>query len=306
MMFLAPELAPELAAYQDQPKQLPSGAFGKDALLRLRFETRGKRSILAFSDRRAPLLVQRALYCDEGMPGLPVVFIITNSGGLLQGDRYTMEFAVESHACGHITTQAATKIHEMDANFAAQTQDLMLEDGAYLEYLPDMVIPFRHARFHTRTRIRIAPTATLLYSEILTGGRQYYGDGELFQFDVFSSSVSAQRLDGTDLFVEKFVIEPQRSSVPRLGIMGDFTVFGNVILLTPRAHADAIYGQVEAVWNQEEQWAAGASQLPNEAGLVYKVVAKESSIVRAKVREFLSLVRPQVTGFTVPPEFPWR
>ena len=129
MMFLAPELAPELAAYQDQPKQLPSGAFGKDALLRLRFETRGKRSILAFSDRRAPLLVQRALYCDEGMPGLPVVFIITNSGGLLQGDRYTMEFAVESHACGHITTQAATKIHEMDANYAAQTQDLMLEDG---------------------------------------------------------------------------------------------------------------------------------------------------------------------------------
>jgi urease accessory protein len=240
------------------------------------------------------------------MPDLPVVFIISNSGGILQGDRYTMEFAVGPHACGHITTQAATKIHEMDANYAAQTQDLTLADGAYLEYLPDMVIPFRHARFHTRTRIRIAPTATLLYSEILTGGRQYYGDGELFQFDVFSSSVSAQRLDGTDLFVEKFVIEPQRSPVPRLGVMGEFTVFGNVILLTPPTHADAIYGQVEAVWNQEEQWAAGASQLPNNAGLIYKVVAKESSIVRAKVREFLSLVRPQVTGFTVPPEFPWR
>ncbi len=299
-------LAPELAAYQSQPKQLPSGSFGKNALLRLRFETRGDRSILAFSDRRAPLLVQRALYCDEGLPSMPVVFIISNSGGILQGDRYTMEFVVEPHACAHITTQAATKIHEMDANYAAQTQEIRLEEGAYLEFLPDMVIPFRHARFHTSTRIKIAPSATLLYSEILTCGRQYYREGEVFQFDVFSSTVRAERLDDTELFVEKFVIEPQRAAVPRLGIMGEFTVFGNVILLTPPEHADAIHGQVEAVWNHEEQWAAGASRLPNDAGLVYKVVGKESSVVRAKVREFQALVRPQVTGSCVPPEFSWR
>jgi len=298
--------AAELAPYQDEPKQLPSGAFGKNALLRLGFETRSDRSILAFSERRAPLLVQKALYCDEGMPGLPVVFIITNSGGILQGDRYTMEFAAGPGACGHVTTQAATKLHEMDANYAAQKQSISLEEGAYLEYLPDPVIPFRHSRFHTRTRIRIAPTATLLYSEILMGGRQYYREGELFQFDLFSSTVSAERLEGTELFVEKFLIEPGRSRPSRLGVMGDFTVFGNVILLTPREHADAIHGRVAAVWNREEQWAAGVSRLPNDAGLIYKVLGKESSTVRTKVREFWSLVRPQVTGFPVPPEFAWR
>ena len=43
---------------------------------------------------------------------------------------------------------------------------------------------------------RIAPTATLLYSEILMAGRKYYGDGELFQFDLFSSTVRAERPDG--------------------------------------------------------------------------------------------------------------
>ncbi|MEO8324685.1 MAG: urease accessory protein UreD, partial [Nitrospirota bacterium] len=253
-------LSPELAPYQDEPKQLPSGALGKNALLRLRFEARRDRSILAFSDRRAPLLVQKALYCDEGMPDLPVVFIITNSGGILQGDRYTMEFAAGPDACGHITTQAATKIHEMDANYAGQTQDITLEEGAYLEYLPEMVIPFRHSRFHTRTRIRIASTATLLYSEILMGGRQFYGDGELFKFDLFSSTVAAERPDGTKLFVEKFLIEPGRLEPSRLGVMGDSTVFGNVILLTPREHAEAIQGRVAAAWNREEGWAAGVSR----------------------------------------------
>jgi len=299
-------VANELAAYQDEPRQLPSGALGKDALLRLRFETRSDRSILAFSERRAPLLVQKALYCDEGMPGLPMVFIITNSGGILQGDRYTMEFEVGPGACGHVTTQAATKIHEMDANYAAQIQDLTLEEGGYLQFLPEPVIPFRHSRFHTRTRIRIAPTATLLYSEILMGGRQFYREGELFQYDMFSSTVGAERLDGTELFLEKFLIEPWRSQPTRLGVMGEFSIFGNVILLTPPEHADAIHSRIRAIWNQEEHWAAGISRLPNNAGLIYKVLGKESITVRAKVREFWSLVRPQVTGFTVPPEFLWH
>jgi urease accessory protein len=299
-------MAPELALYQDEPRQLPSGALGKDALLRLRFEARGDRSILAFMERRAPLLVQKALYCDEGMPGLPVVFIITTSGGILQGDRYALEFAVGPGACGYVTTQAANKIHEMDANYAAQTQDITLEEGAYLEYLPESIIPFRHSRFHSRTRIRIAPTATLLYSEILMGGRLFYREGEKFEFDLFSSTVSAERWDGMKLFTEKFLIEPGRSAVTRLGVMGDFSVFGNVILLTPREHAVAIHDRVAAVWSRDEQWAAGASRLPNDAGLIYRVIGKESSTVRAKVREFWSLVRPQVTGCAVPSEFPWR
>ncbi len=298
--------APELALYQDQPKQLPSGALGKDAFLRLIFEARSDRSILAFMERRAPLLVQKALYCDEGMPGLPVVFIVTTSGGILQGDRYALELAAGPGACGYITTQAATKIHEMDANYAAQTQDITLEEGAYLEYLPEAIIPFRHSRFHGRTRIRIAPTATLLYSEILMGGRLFYREGEKFEFDLFSSTVSAERPDGAQLFAEKFLIEPERSAVSRPGVLGEFNIFGNVILLTPREHAAAIHSRVAAVWNREEQWAAGASRLPNDAGLIYKVIGNESRTVRGKVRDFWSLVRPQVTGFSVPPEFPWR
>jgi urease accessory protein len=299
-------LVPELALYQDEPRQLPTGALGKDALLRLKFEARQDRSILAFMERRAPLLVQKALYCDEGMPGLPVVYIVSTSGGVLQGDRYSMEFSAGPGACGHITSQAATKIHEMDANYVAQTQDIILEDGAYLEYLPEPVIPFRHSRFHTVTRIRLAPTATLFYSEILSGGRLYYRDGEKFQFDVFSSTVNAERLNGLKLFTEKFVLQPESSSLSQLGVMGEFSMFGNVILLTPPAHAGAIHARVPAVWDKEQRCAAGVSRLPNEAGLIYRVLATESGIVRAKVREFLSLVRPQITGFEVPSEFPWR
>ncbi|AMO24053.1 urease accessory protein UreD [Ramlibacter solisilvae] len=299
-------LASELASYQDEPKQLATGGLGKEALLRLRFEARAERSILAFMERKAPLLVQKALYCDEGMPDTPVVYIITTSGGLVQGDRYTVEFDMRPRARAHVTTQAATKIHEMDANYAAQTQEFLLDDGAYLEYLPEPIIPSRHSRFHSRTRVRIAESATLLYAETLLAGRLHYREGERFQFDVYSSSVSAERPEGAKLFTEKLLIEPEHADVRNIGVMGNFNVFGSVVLLTPREHAAAIQQTMGAQWSRAGEWADGASRLPNDAGLVYRVVAADTQTARERIRAFWKLVRLQVAGCPVANPFPWR
>jgi urease accessory protein len=299
-------LVPELAPYQDEPAQLATGSPGKVAHLRLGFERRGTRSILADLFRRAPLIVHRAIYWDEEMPDLPCVFIISNSGGILQGDRNTISIEVGPDARAHVTTQSATKIHEMDANYASQLQEVVLHDNAYLEYLPDSMIPHRHTRFLTHTRIAIAPTATLLYSEILMAGRKYYADGELYEYDLFSSTVRTERPDGRELFTEKLVVRPRQQPVRRVGVMGEFDVFGNVILLTPRRHADRIFEQIPAIVNLEEKWAAGASRLPNDAGLIYKVVGMETALVRSRIREFWSVVRPEVVGAPIPSEFAWR
>jgi urease accessory protein len=299
-------LPPELASFQNEPGQLPSGGVGKNAFLRLGFELRGERTVLAHLDRRAPLLVQQALYWDEALPDLPCVFIITTTGSILQGDRFNIEIDLAPDTRAHVTTQAATKIHSMDANYATQIQNIVLGESAYLEYLPDPIIPHAHARFITSTHVCMPYSATLLYSEIMMGGRKYHGEGELFQYDVFSSTVQARRPDGTELFTEKFVIEPHAHNVRQVGVMGTFDVFANVLLLTPRHHADEIFSQVPAVVNLEERWAAGASRLPNGAGLVFKVLGQESQPVRAKVREFWSIVRQTVTGARVLPEFVWR
>src|SRR5688572_2393035 len=82
---------PELAAFQDEPPQMRSGTVGKTGFLRLGFEHRGSRTILANLERRAPYMVQRPLYCDQAMPGLAHVFLITTTGCLLQGDRLALD-----------------------------------------------------------------------------------------------------------------------------------------------------------------------------------------------------------------------
>ena len=50
---------------------------------------------------------------------------------------------------------------------------------------------------------------------------------------------------------------------------------------------------------------AGASHLPNDAGLVYKVLGMETEPVKAKVRAFWELVREEVAGAPAPASRPW-
>ena len=54
--------AKEFAPFQDEPAQMKSGTVGKTGFLRLGFELRGKQTILADLDRRAPYMAQRAIY----------------------------------------------------------------------------------------------------------------------------------------------------------------------------------------------------------------------------------------------------
>jgi urease accessory protein len=298
--------ARELAAFQDEPPQMASGMVGKNGLLRLGFERRGTRTILADLDRRTPFMAQRTLYPEQSLPDLAWLFIITTSGCVLQGDRLALDVALGPGARAHVTTQSATKIHTMDANYAVQTQHISLADNAYLEFMPDPLIPHRRARFLSDTRISLSETATLLYSEIIQPGRKHHHLDECFGATLLSLATSATRPNGSMLFAEKLLVEPEKRPLRQTGVMGPFDVLANVILLTPKDNAERVDARVGAAVDLEHGVAFGACRLPNDAGLIFKVLARETAQVKATVREFWGIVREEITGTTLPPPFFWR
>jgi urease accessory protein len=275
----------------------------KNGVLEMSFARRTDRSVLAHLYREAPLLAQQALYWDEHLPGLPCVYIITTSGCVLEGDRFDITITAGAGAMAHVTTQAATKIHQMDAGYAAQSQRLDLAEDAYLELLPGPVIPHRHSRFVTATEAVVAESATLLTAELLQPGRKHHGNGELFEYDLYSSALTVCRPDGTPLFSEKLIAEPWQHPVRQAGVMGPFDVFANVILVTPPRRAAKIVEQI--VPGADAGCMAGASRLPNDAGLVYKVLGMETQPVKAKIWAFWDLVRREVAGVPAPAPRPW-
>jgi urease accessory protein len=285
---------------------MASGAAGKTGLLRLGFERRDDWTVLAELESRAPCMAQRALYPEPALPDLAWLFMISTAGCVLQGDRLALEVRLAPGARAHVTTQSATKVHTMDANYAVQTQSIALADGAYLEFMPEPLIPHRGARYLADTRITIAPTATLLYSEILQPGRKHHHPDECFGATVLSLALGAERPDGQALFTEKLVIEPARRAMRQTGVMDAFDVFGNVVLLTRKDAADRIHARLDAEVDHANGLAFGACRLPNDAGLVFKVLGRETAQVKAKVREFWAVAREEVTGAALPPPFFWR
>lgn len=299
--------AREMQRYLREPEQMYVGAPGKRGYLKLVFELdpRGK-SILREIDRRVPLIAQQALYFDKELPGMPCLYILSSGGPNVDGDRYRQDITVRKDSYAWVSTGAATKLAEMKYNYSGMVQNVVLEENAYLEFMPEPVYPCRHTRFICDTRINVDPTATLFYSEIYMGGRKYYGEGELFEYDILSVCCHGERPDGTPLFREKFIIDPREVNPRQLGVMGKFDVFANVIVMTPKEHADKIYAATEAYIDRDKSIAVGITHLPNEAGLLFKVLGMEPGPVKKVVRDFCSKVRQEVKGVPVPPEFPWR
>lgn len=187
--------AKEMSPYLEEPKAMPVGTPGKMGYLFLGFELDDDgRSIMRDLERHAPLIVQQELYFDEGMPEMPCVYILSSGGPNVDGDRYEQRFVVREGAYAHISTGAATKLAEMRYNYSGLTQAFELEEDSYLEYLPEPMIPCRHTRFIADTAIRIAPSATLFYSEIYMSGRKYFDRGETFLYIVLRVLIMIARI----------------------------------------------------------------------------------------------------------------
>lgn len=298
---------PEMAPYLEQPDAMYIGCPGKHGYLNLGFQLdKEGKSILRELDRRAPLIVQQELYFDEELPSMPCVYILSSGGPNVDGDRYVQNISVGEDAMAFVSTGAATKLAEMKRNYSGMLQTLKVDKGGYLEYLPEPIIPCRHTRYVSDTEMIIHPEATAFYSEIYMGGRKYYKDGELFVYDILSVCTHGRRPDGTPLFREKFIIDPVNNNLRQIGLMHNFDVFANVLVLTPPDKAEIVYSRTEAFFDPGRKLAAGITHLPNNAGLLYKVLGMEAGPVKAIVREFCSNVRMAVKGVPLPKEFPWR
>ncbi|MBP3425306.1 MAG: urease accessory protein UreD [Rikenellaceae bacterium] len=262
------------------------------------------RHILSRLSRRAPMIVQQALYFDSQWPELPCVYTLSSGGPQVEGDRYSQRIELRAGAAAHIASGAATKVAEMTRDYSAVDTLITLGEESYLEWLPEPTILCRGARLHTSTRLVVNPSATLVYSEIYMAGRLHRG--ERWEFDIMSARTTASWTDGRPLWNEHLVVNPNSESIRTAGVMTHFDVWGSVTVLTRGEYADQIYDMLPSELTAEGDVAVGVTHLPNGAGLAVRIVGDESARVKACVRGVCDRVRRVVCGRRLPEEFPWR
>ena len=284
------EVPPEVLAYGSSLSQLGVGRAGKLGALILRLEEdkgTGKTSVKE-QYSRVPLYAQRALYLEEALSNMAYMYIISPSGGILQGDRYRMDITLRKHAFAHITTQGATRIYRMEKNYATQIVNIDVGEGCYFEYIPDQVIPYRDSRFYQEANLRVHDNGTLLYSEIITPGR--VASGEYFDYDIcYMKAIARDHNDGLK-FTDVAMLEPKKHDIKVFGVLANHDVVSNMYILTKNKLQD-INMKVNASLQSMPRVYAGATILPNNSGVGIRMLGSTASDLRYAIYEVVRIIR---------------
>ena len=281
---------PEVLAYGSTLAQLGVGKAGKLGALVLRLEqdkSNGKTSVKE-QYSRVPLYTQRALYLEEALPNMAYMYVISPSGGILQGDRYRMDITLQNHAFAHITTQGATRIYRMEKNYATQIINIDVGEDCYFEYIPDQVIPYRDSRFYQEANLHIHDNATLLYSEMITPGR--VASGEHFDYDICYMKAVAKDHNGGLKFTDVAMLEPKRRDMKVFGVLANYEVVGNMYIIT-KNRLQEINSGVNAALKSISKVYGGATILPSNSGVGIRMLGNTASDLRYVIYEIVRIVR---------------
>jgi urease accessory protein len=295
--YVPSDIPPEISIYQAEPGQLGVGKAGKVGILQLKLErdADNRRTVIREQYCKTPLCVQRALYLEETLPAMAYVYIISPSGGILQGDRYRIDIVLSNNSYAHVTTQSATRIYKMEKNFGTQMVNVEVKEGSYFEYIPDQIIPFRNSRFYQAVELNVHDNATMIYSEMLVPGR--VASGESFEYDICYIRTRARNQLGKPRFVDMIKLEPKKEDLRLEEIMGTFDVVGTMYIITRPLYIKDLQQEINLKINElQETIAGGASAFPNKQGIIVRMLGKTAGEVRSMIFEVIRISRRQIIG----------
>jgi len=288
---------PAFEGYAGEPvPQAAVGAPGKAGELELAFRTDADgESYLARDLARVPFHVSGTLDHDPH-PDATTVFVQSPTGGIAQGDRHTIEITVGSDAVASVTTQSATKVLSMECNYAAADVSLSVGPGGHLDYVPEPTILHPHARYCQDVTLDLEPGASAIVGDMVVPGR--LARGERFDFERFVSRFDVHGPDGL-LAADATHLDPADGDPTAPGVLGEFAVYGTLYVLAPSEDCESLVDAIhERIAGGPAK--AGATTLPNSAGVVVRALGSESEPVTETLHAARDESRQAVLGVPAP------
>lgn len=292
------DLPPEILLYAAPQTGVDVGGAGKVGLLELEFAELGGTTRVVRQFQQLPLYIFYPLYVDPGRPGMAFIYMLQSGEGIVQGDRYRLDFDCAPGTAVHFTTQAATKIFRMEDNFATQIVNLRVGAGAVVEYLPDPVIPFIDSRFYQRMQLTIASDASAILGEILLPGR--VARGEVNEYALYYTDLEVRTPDGTLLFADRLKLGRGGTFAGSPGLLGPCAVLASVYVVTRKCSAKALVDRLHDCLAAQPDVLAGASELPNGCGASVRILGDTSATVGAAVHGVWNEARLLLLGLPAP------
>ena len=207
----------------------------KHGILQVEVQQDNGRSIISSLRQRMPLRASSPLYFTNN--GEVAFFIMNPAAGLLQGDQHSILVRVKQDAQAVIFGQGATKVFRSPKGILSkQFTTLIVEQGARLEYMPEVVIPFAESCLVSRMNFQISSKASAFFWEITAPGR--VARQELFDYNLLDQQTNIF-LDRELIFSDRFRLEPPwvptflKTWKNPLGLMHGYTHMGTLWAIDP-------------------------------------------------------------------------
>lgn len=284
-------------SYAAEPlAQAPAGGLGKQGKLEADLARRAGGETRLIRDRvRVPYHLSGTLRSDPA-PGMVTLCVQEPTGGVAQGDRHRLSVTARSDARGHVTTQGATKVHSMAANYAHLDVTLRAEAGAHLEYVPGPTIVNDSARCLQTARIECASDGVVILGDVFVPDG--LSDHEAFSFDHYHSRVDAD-VDGRLVCANAVDLQPATGDPRDPASVGEYSVVGSLYVIAPAVDTDALTERIRNCLADDGAH-AGVSALPNEAGACVRVLAAREAEATGAVRTAFDAARRGTLGVGAP------
>jgi urease accessory protein len=253
------------------------------------------RTMLRRLHSEGTLKAMRVHHLDPALPAMAFLTVASPGGGVLQGDRLVIDISVEEGAQLHVGTTSATRLYAMPRAQAEASTRIEVAGGAYAEFIPDPFIPYAGSRYTGRARHVVAEGGALVVAEVVGPGRQ--ARGEALAYELFQGETEVRRPDGRLLFRDTTRLCPA-DDLTSPGLLGRWRALATLYAVAEGLDA-SVFEQALASC-ETAQLSAGCSDLPNQAGAWFRVMAPDARAADDAVRTAWTAVRRRLLGFAPP------
>lgn len=235
----------------------------------------GKKSVARDISFERALKVMRPVYLNGS--DIPTFYIVNVGGGYLDGDRYNMNFNVDTDAKVILTSQGATKIYKTLNDHVEQYQNFNIKDNAYAEYVGDPIIAFENAKFYQHNTFNLSSTASLFYTDILTPG--YSKEGKAFSY-TYMHLLNEIYVDDDLVVFDNMLLDPTKNKVDDIGYMEHYSHLGSCYFIHPDVNQkfiDNVFDQIKHL-QQVYDCRFGITQLPTH-GFSIRILSNKTQVI---------------------------
>lgn len=250
----------------------------------------GKKSVARDIFFEKALKVMRPVYLNGS--NIPTFYIVNVGGGYLDGDRYKMNFNIDSNAKVILTSQGATKIYKTLKDHVEQYQTFNIKDNGYAEYVGDPIIAFENAKFYQHNTFNLSQNAALFYTDILTPG--YSKEDKTFSY-TYMHLLNEVYVDDTLVVFDNMLLDPKKNNVNDIGYMENYTHLGSCYFIHPQVNQkfiDNVYDQIKH-FQQEYDCRFGITQLPTH-GFTIRILSNKTQVIEKILTTLQSYVLKQI------------